>query len=83
MLGAMLKTEGPEFVVHRVVGGSAAEAAGLKPGDAIVAIDGKPSSELTLEQARRTFGVDGRSHALTVRSNGATRDVRVTLKRLL
>ena len=83
MLGAQLKLEGSAFVVHRVVAGSAAEAAGLAAGDAILAVDGRPSAGLSLEEVRRMFRVDGGSHALAVRTGDTTREVKVVLKRIL
>ena len=83
MLGALLRSDGAAFVVHRVVENSAAAAAGLAEGDAIVAIDGRAASELSLEQARRLFRRDGHSHALTVRRGERTSEVRVQLKRIV
>ena len=83
MLGALLRLDGSHFVVHRIVAGSAAEGVGLEPGDAIVAIDGRPASDVSLEGARRMFRREGGSHALTVRRGEATSEVRVRLKRIV
>ena len=41
-LGVELKTQGGELVVVRVIPGSPAEQAGVRAGDRIVAVDGRP-----------------------------------------
>lgn len=71
------------FKVLRVVGGSPAEGAGIKPGDLILKIDGRPASEFTLEQVRDLFKIDGGKHALSVRRENKSMDVAITLHRLI
>lgn len=53
--GAMLSLDGSAFLVRRVVPGSPAAAAGVREGDRIVAIDGRPTAGTTLEAARQRF----------------------------
>lgn len=63
-------------VVLSVHGGSAAERAGLEPGDALIRIDGV---SLTSEEGGRRFGDlrEGRPVAFVVRRDGGERPVRV------
>jgi len=68
-------------VVGRVADGSVAAQAGIKPGDRIVAVDGRPvqywDEVLTQVQASK-----GRSLRLTVTDGGATREIAVTPQRI-
>jgi hypothetical protein len=88
MLGALLKLDAGTrtgFAVQRVVESSAAAAAGLAPGDVIVAVDGRPSSEYTLDGVRALFrSAPGRTLTLGVRRGGGeTTSVKVTLRRIV
>jgi regulator of sigma E protease len=66
MLGVTTAT-----TVERVVSASPAAAAGVQPGDSIVAIDGKPVTPVLTEQvAARISVTDGRPITITVERDG-------------
>jgi regulator of sigma E protease len=56
---------------------SAAAAAGLKPGDLIVAIDGRPISSFS-DMQRVVAGSSGRTLTLTIDRGGAREDIQAT-----
>jgi S1-C subfamily serine protease len=67
-------------VIASVDAGSAAEAAGVKPGDEVTGVDGHPLATDMSEQVReRMFGAVGTVVKLRVASGGATREVTLTL----
>lgn len=70
------------FDVVYVTAGGAGEAAGLKPGDLITAIDGKPASKMALSDARADFRVwpAGKSVKLTVGRGGKTMSMTLVLR---
>src|SRR5207245_627633 len=58
MSGIRLRAEGDDFKtlrVRRVVENSPATEAGVREGDVISAVDGKPAAELTLSQINQMF----------------------------
>jgi regulator of sigma E protease len=63
--------------VDAVQADSAAAAAGLKPGDLIVAIDGRPISGFS-DMQRIVAGSSGRTLTLTVDRGGAREDIKAT-----
>ena len=70
-----------EPIVREVVPGSHAEAAGIRLGDTIVAVEGTSTSSMTLNESTQAIrGPDGTRVRLTVRSFGdpATRDATIT-----
>jgi membrane-associated protease RseP (regulator of RpoE activity) len=71
---------GPSTTVSRVLSGSAAEAAGVRPGDKILAIGGKAldGDWNALKSVVENNG--GKAVAVTVERNGATLDLTATLK---
>jgi membrane-associated protease RseP (regulator of RpoE activity) len=73
------------YAVVDVTKGAPAESAGLKVGDAIVAVDGKPATSIPVYEMRKRLRDDtpGTAVTLTVKSGGATRDVKVTLRDLI
>lgn len=73
------------FSVVDVTKGAPADAAGLKAGDDIVAVDGKPATGIHLYDLRRRLRDDAPGTVVTfaVRSGGQTRDVKVTLRDLI
>jgi len=73
------------FKVVDVTKGAPAESAGLKAGDIITAVNGKPSSAIHLYELRRDLRNEapGTVVTFTVKSGGATRDVKVTLRDLI
>ena len=70
-LGVELKGEEGSLVILRVIPGSPAEAAGLKPGDRIVAVGDQPTTSLPAEEAANLLqGPEGSFVRLKVRSAG-------------
>jgi regulator of sigma E protease len=63
--------------VDEVQADSAAAAAGLKPGDLIVAIDGRPINSFT-DMQRTVAGSSGRTLTLTIDRGGAREDIKAT-----
>ena len=58
MSGLFLTSEGGSsqgFKVYSTIQGSPAAEAGIREGDVIEAIDGKPASHFTLDQVRQMF----------------------------
>lgn len=85
MSGMLLVAEGTDFKtfkIRRTIENSPAAAAGLREGDIISAVDGKPASDLTLEQTRQIFMRRGRSHRLTIERGGQQLQAKIKLKEL-
>ena len=86
MSGALLIADGKvfkTFKVHRVFESSPATEAGLREGDVIVAIDDKPSRELTLKQVKHMFKLEGHEYLLSVRRNGEMLKAKIKIRRLV
>ncbi|MBI2385970.1 MAG: SEL1-like repeat protein [Elusimicrobia bacterium] len=67
VVGAILKAEGAGFLIEGTVAGSPAEAAGLKKGDRLLAVDGVPTASRSLpEVVMRVRGPVGTTVELTV-----------------
>jgi len=73
------------FDVMDVFGGSPAAQAGIRVGDTIVAVDGRPVAGLTLPGLRQRFRTDapGTKVTLKVRTGGAEREAVLTLRDLV
>ncbi len=86
MTGLGLTAEGEDFRIirtHRVIRGSPADMAGIREGDQIRAIDGVPSSQMTLDQIYRLFkSREGRTLILSTVRGGQKRKARLTLRRM-
>ena len=81
-IGAYVDTEGEYLTIISPIEGSPAEAAGLKPGDQILAIDGEDMTGSTPEQARqKVLGPAGTQVTLTVRREGETDMLEFTITR--
>jgi hypothetical protein len=86
MSGLFVTAEGPElrtFQVLRVIDGSPASEAGIREGDEIVAVDGRPASELSLEALRNRFVEVGKKRELAVRRGAQTLHAKITLRKLV
>lgn len=70
---------GDGALIQEVVSGSAADQAGLRNGDVVVAVDGRSISEATELTAAVRQAAAGSKVNLTVNRNGSTQDVDVTL----
>ena len=86
MSGMLLIDEGTDFKtfkVRRTIENSPATVAGLREGDIISVVDGKPVANLTLEQMRQMFKQKGRSYRLTVVRDGRKIQTKIKLRRLI
>ncbi len=86
MSGASLTSGGSNFNIFKVralVEKSPAAEAGLRVGDEIIAIDGKPSAGLTLEIIRRMFRQVGRKYLINVKRNSLPTQISLTTRRLI
>jgi carboxyl-terminal processing protease len=80
-IGAYVSTDGELLTVIEPIQGSPAEAAGLRPGDEIAAIDGEDMTGVPPEVARtKVLGPSGSTVILTIRREGVedTFDVEIT-----
>jgi carboxyl-terminal processing protease len=81
-IGAALTMNKGELKVISPRDGSAAAAAGIKPGDLILAIDKQPTYELTLAEAEQKLrGTAGTMVALTLQRGTENAPLRLTVKR--
>jgi S1-C subfamily serine protease len=83
-VGIEMDEENGRMVVKRVVPGSPAEAAGMNPGDALVALNGTPVGEKSeaAKKAAQKAMVPGGKVTYTVLRDGKERPVEVTLGKL-
>lgn len=84
-VGVWLGQDSKGFNVIDVVSGSPADNAGIKAGDTILAIDGKPAESLDLTDIRERFrtGQVGRELRLRVQSGSTTRDIVLRMRDLV
>jgi hypothetical protein len=73
------------FKVAQVMPGSAAAAAGLREGDQVVTLDGKPIASYTADGLDQMFdeGKPGDKHAIEIQREGKKKKVTLKLKELL
>jgi hypothetical protein len=83
--GLWLNVSADGFAVVSVTHGAPAEDAGLKAGDTVVAVDGKPATGLKLYDIRRMLRDEapGTVVTFTVKRDSGTSDVRVVLRDLI
>ena len=84
-VGMWVNAAGDHFKIVDITSGGPAEAAGLKPGDEIVGIDGRPANALSLPDLRRLLrtGAPGSVISLQIVHSGAAKEVKVTLRDLI
>ncbi|HAV78754.1 MAG TPA: hypothetical protein DCX53_15500 [Anaerolineae bacterium] len=83
-IGAQVDTSGDFLTIISPFEGSPAEAAGLRPGDQIIAIDGEDMSTYSPEEARqRVLGPEGTKVVLTVAREGESEPLEFTITRAL
>jgi len=85
-IGAYVDLDGEFLTIISPIEGSPAEAAGLKPGDAIIAIDGEDMTGSTPEEVRqRVLGEAGTEVKLTVSREGEPEplEFRITRARIV
>lgn len=86
MSGLVLDAAGPKsraLKVVYVINDSPAARAGLRTGDWLTAIDGKPVSAYTLEQVYRLFKRAGQEYTLSVKRDRRASKARIKLRRLV
>ena len=83
--GLVLGAEGARFkriLVQAVLAGSPADEAGIKPGDAITAIDGHSTDGYALWQIQELFKASGQTRQLTILRGGRSRTLSLKLRAL-
>lgn len=81
-IGAQVDTSGDYLTIISPFEGSPAKAAGLRPGDMIIAIDGEDMSGFSPEEARqRVLGPAGTDVILTVAREGESEPIDFTITR--
>lgn len=81
-IGAYVDTQGEFLTVVSPIEGSPAQAAGLRPGDMIIAIDGEDMANYTPEEARqRVLGEAGTTVVLTIQREGEPEPLEFTIVR--
>ncbi len=86
MSGTVLTAEGAgldSFKIFYVTENSPAAEAGLRVGDVITAIDGKPAPTLTLDIVREMFKQNGREYLLSIKRGEQVSQVKVKLRSLI
>ena len=78
-IGAELSKEDNVIIVVAPIGGSPAEAAGLRAQDVIVEIDGQDASGISVAEAvKRIRGEKGTQVTLTIARNGEIKEITIT-----
>ena len=67
--------------VRRVRPGSPGAEAGIRAGDVILAVDGRPIAEITPFGVRRLFRKDGKEYVLSILHEGAIRKLQLRCRR--
>ena len=81
-IGAYVDLRGDYLTIVSPIEGSPAEAAGLQPGDKVVAIDGEDMTGVPPEEARsKIIGPEGTQVTLTVSREGQTNPLEFTITR--
>lgn len=81
-IGAYVDTQGEFLTIVSPIEGSPAQAAGLRPGDQIVAIDGEDMTGVTPEEARqKVLGEAGTTVKLTVAREGEPESLEFSIVR--
>ena len=82
-LDVQLSTDMSKVLVHQVIAGSQAEAAGIKLNDEILSINGSDVSELTLIDVENMLKKPGETVSIKLNSAGTMKEVSLALKSLL
>ena len=81
-IGAYVDLDGEFLTIVSPIEGSPAEAAGLQPGDKVIAIDGEDMTGVPPEQARsKIIGPEGTQVTLLVARDGASKPLEFTITR--
>jgi hypothetical protein len=79
LTGLTIVPTGRAFAVGRVAFGTIAPSAGLRAGDLIVEVDGRPVAGLNLRDLRASFRHDGRERVLVVQRLGVPHVVKLAM----
>lgn len=81
-IGAYVDTAGDYLTIISPIEGSPAEAAGLQPGDQVIAIDGEDMTGITPGEARlKVLGPEGTDITLTIAREGEPEPLEFTITR--
>jgi carboxyl-terminal processing protease len=81
-IGAYVDTEGDYLTIVSPIEGSPADAAGLLPGDRVIAIDGEDMTGVAPEEARlKVLGPEGTTVNLTVAREGESEPLEFSITR--
>jgi carboxyl-terminal processing protease len=81
-IGAYVDTDGDYLTIVSPIEGSPADAAGLQPGDKVIAIDGQDMTGIAPEEARqKVLGPNGTKVTLTVTRDGESEPLEFTITR--
>src|SRR6266404_7134729 len=83
MSGMELVTDGDDLLIDDVDEHSSAAEAGVRDGDILVSINGRPAVEFSLDQIRNMFMHDGKEFSLTLKRDGKLLPIRLKLKRII
>jgi len=83
MSGLELMAVGQQLVINEVAANSPAAEAGLLEEDELTAIDGRPVSDIGLEQIWQMFKQEGKEYLLSIKRGQQTLQVRIKLRRLI
>jgi hypothetical protein len=85
LAGFQMAKFGDRFTAMQVLSGSAADKAGLRSGDRVVAIDGKPVTADRGEELRAMFedGKPGTKHTLDIVRDGKKKKLNLTMAEML
>jgi C-terminal processing protease CtpA/Prc len=86
MSGMSLAAQGEdyrEYRVRMVIGGSPAAEAGVRAGDLLTAVDGKPTRGLSLGELRQLLRLEEQTYNIELLRDGAIRHVAIRTRRLV
>jgi len=83
MSGIELVADGDKLLIDDVDEDSSAAEAGVKGGDILLAINGRPAAEFTLDQIRTMFMQDGKEYLLSLKRDGKVLEIKLRLKRII
>jgi len=84
-IGAALEKGKKGLVITTIFDGSPAKASGLKPGDVIVTVDGKPTKDVAIDTSISRIKGDEGSHVLLgilPKAGGAVKQVNIVRRRI-
>lgn len=81
-IGVLITDSNGVLAVEKVISGSPAAAAGMKPGDQITAVDGASTTGLTIDElSAKIRGTEGTTVKITVVRSGAAEPIDFTMTR--